>query len=205
MPPANDIDQVGPGLSVWQNYDAKVKADLFSTALETPAGLFLVDPIPLTTEAFDELTGTRKLAGVIVTNANHHRDSVLQANRLSLPLFAHVDAALPPEVRQLRKLESGTLLGGNLRTIAIEGAAPGEIVLHQQDDNGTMVVGDALINFGPSGFTLLPSKYCSNAKQMRRSLRQLLDFEFERMLFAHGIPLLNSARKQLEQLLSSDG
>jgi hypothetical protein len=205
MPPANDIDQVCPGLSVWQNYDPKVKADLFSTALETPAGLFLVDPIPLATEAFDELTGSRKLAGVIVTNANHHRDSVRQANRLSLPLFAHVDAALPPEVRQLRKLESGTLLGGNLRAIAIEGAAPGEIVLHQQDDNGTMVVGDALINFAPYGFTLLPAKYCSNAKQMRRSLRQLLDFEFERMLFAHGTPLLNSARHQLKQLLNSDG
>jgi glyoxylase-like metal-dependent hydrolase (beta-lactamase superfamily II) len=205
MSPATDVNQVRSGLFVWQNYDPSVKADLFSTALETAAGLFLIDPIRLATEAFDELAGTRKLAGVIVTNANHHRDSVRQANRFSLPLFAHVDAALPPEVRQLRKLESGTLLGEDLRAIAIEGAAPGEIVLHHEKDNGTMVVGDALINFEPYGFTFLPAKYCSNGKQMCRSLRQLLDFEFERMLFAHGTPLLNSARKQLQQLLGSDG
>jgi glyoxylase-like metal-dependent hydrolase (beta-lactamase superfamily II) len=205
MPPATDVIQIRPGLFVWQNYDPSVKSDLFSTALETAAGLFLVDPIPLATESFDQLTTTRKLAGVIVTNANHHRDSVRQANKFSLPLFAHVDAALPPEVRQFRKLESGTLPGGDLRTIAIEGAAPGEIVLHHPRDGGTMVVGDALINFEPYGFTLLPAKYCSNAKQMRRSLRQLLDFEFEWMLFAHGTPLLKSARQRLEQLLSSDG
>jgi len=205
MSPATEINQVRPGLFLWQNYDPSVKADLFSTALETDAGLFLVDPIPLATEPFDELTDARELAGVIVTNANHHRDSVRQATRFSVPLFAHVEAALPPEVRELRMLESGMLLDGDLRAIAIEGAAPGEIVLHHPRDGGTMVVGDALINFAPYGFTLLPAKYCSNAKEMRRSLRQLLDFKFERILFAHGTPLLKSARQQLEQLLSSDG
>jgi hypothetical protein len=78
MSPATEINQVRPGLFVWQNYDPSVKADLFSTALESEAGLFLVDPIPLATEPFDELTDARELAGVIVTNANHHRDSIRQ-------------------------------------------------------------------------------------------------------------------------------
>ncbi|MEP6685741.1 MAG: hypothetical protein ABJB22_03105 [Verrucomicrobiota bacterium] len=182
-----------------------MKSDLFSTAVETGPGLFLVDPIPLTPEAFAELTGTRQLAGIIVTNANHHRDSIRQADCLSLPLFARLDAALSQEVQLLRKVDSGDLIGGELLTIAIEGAVQGEIALHHQPDGGTMIVGDTLINFEPYGFSFLPAKYCSNAKQMRLSLRQLLDFEFERMLFAHGTPLLKSARQHLERLLSSGG
>lgn len=205
MSPAIEIDQVHPGLFVWQNYDPMVKADLFSTALEATPGLFLIDPIPLATEAFAELTNTRRTAGVIVTNSNHHRDSVRLSEQFSLTLFAHFEASLPPEVRQLQTLEEGTLLAEELRVIAIEGAAPGELALHYPKDGGTMIMGDALINFAPYGFTFLPAKYCSNPKRMRHSLRHLLDFEFERMVFAHGMPLLNSARRQLEQLLSSYG
>ena len=204
MSPAIEIDQVHPGLFVWQNYDPMVKADLFSTALEAGPGLFLIDPIPLAREAFAELTNMG-LAGIIITNANHHRDSVRLADRFSLALFAHSEASLPREVRQLHTLEDGTLLVEELRVIAIEGAVPGEVALHYPKDRGTMIVGDALINFAPYGFAFLPAKYCSNSKRMRHSLRHLLDFEFERMVFAHGTPLLNSARRQLEQLLSSDG
>ena len=42
MPAAQEFDQVAPGIFVWQAYDRTVKADLFSTALETAEGVFLV-------------------------------------------------------------------------------------------------------------------------------------------------------------------
>ena len=64
-----------------------------------------------------------------------------------------------------------------------------------------MIMGDALINFEPYGFTFLPAKYCSNAKMMRRSLPKLLDYSFDRMLFAHGTPIVCGARQRLEELL----
>ncbi len=47
MPRAQELDEVSPGIFVWQAYDSKVKADLFSTALETDSGAYIVDPIPL--------------------------------------------------------------------------------------------------------------------------------------------------------------
>ena len=83
----------------------------------------------------------------------------------------------------------------------IEGAPAGEIAVFDDADGGTMIMGDALINFEPYGFALLPAKYCSNAKLMRRSLPKLLDYSFERMLFAHGTPILSGARRRLERLL----
>jgi hypothetical protein len=36
---------------------------------------------------------------------------------------------------------------------------------------------------------------------MRRSLSKLLVYSFERMLFAHGMPVLSDARERLELLL----
>jgi hypothetical protein len=84
----------------------------------------------------------------------------------------------------------------------IDGAPVGEIAIHLEDRNGTMVIGDALINFEPYGFALLPPKYCTDAKVMRRSLAKLLDYSFERMLFAHGLPILAGARERLAQLLN---
>src|SRR5207247_4459970 len=95
-------------------------------------------------------------------------------------------------------------ISAGLTTIAIEGAALGESALHLEKDDGTIIIGDALINFEPFGFSLLPPKYCSNQKLMRQSLRQLLDFKFERLLFAHGTPILSSARARLEALLAHD-
>ena len=41
-------------------------------------------------------------------------------------------------------------------------------------------------------------------KEMRRSLRKLLDYKAERILFAHGTPILSGASDRLQKLLDSD-
>jgi glyoxylase-like metal-dependent hydrolase (beta-lactamase superfamily II) len=67
-----------------------------------------------------------------------------------------------------------------------------------------MIVGDALINLEPYGFTFLPGKYCSNEKEMRRSLQKLLDYKAERILFAHGTPILSGVSDRLRDLLGNN-
>ena len=37
---------------------------------------------------------------------------------------------------------------------------------------------------------------------MRQSLEKLLDYSFERILFAHGTPILSGGRARVEQLLA---
>jgi glyoxylase-like metal-dependent hydrolase (beta-lactamase superfamily II) len=91
-----------------------------------------------------------------------------------------------------------------VKVIEIDGAAPGELALHCAADGGTIIVGDALINFGSRGFSFLPAKYFSNHKLMRRALRKLLEFSFERMLFAHGTPIMGGAHARLTTLLSEN-
>jgi hypothetical protein len=185
MASAAELEPVAPGLFLWRAYDASIKTELFSTGLTTLSGTYLVDPIPLAPELAGSLTD---VAGVIVTNENHERSASAFADQFRVALYSAARGPFPPDLTALR----------------IEGAAPGEIAIHSKIAGGVMVIGDALINFDPYGFTFLPSKYCTNFKVMRRSLAKLLDYSFERMLFAHGTPIQSGAHQRLATLLAGD-
>jgi hypothetical protein len=202
--PASDFDRIAPYLALWHCYDPAVKAELYSTCLLTSDGVCLIDPIPLESEALDELVGSARVARIIVTSSNHDRASSRFAEQFSVPIFARRDAFSDKTPDEFTSVADGEEICDELRVIGIEGAGLGEIALYHPADNGTLIVGDALINFEPYGFTFLPGKYCSNEKEMRRSLRKLLDYQAERMLFAHGMPILSGASDRLQRLLDSD-
>ncbi len=190
-----EVQQLEPGLSIWSRYDSAVKADLFSTALAVGSKALLVDPIALGDE---DLPIRAPVTGIVITNANHLRASADFAAKFSSPIYAMPEANAPGA----DELRDGVTLADELQIIAIDGAAPGEIALFSARDQGLLIVGDALINFGSNGFTLLPAKYCSNSKRMRKSLSKLLDLNFERMLFAHGTPIMSKARDRLATLIA---
>ena len=202
--PAPDFDRIASNIAIWHGYDSAVKAELYSTCLLSSDGMYLVDPIPLQREALDELLGSGGAAGIIVTNSSHHRGFATFAEELSVPVFARGETFQDKTPCLFREVADGREICDELRVIGIEGAAPGEIVLHYASNGGTLIVGDALINFEPYRFTFLPDKYCSSEKEMRRSLRKLLDYKAERILFAHGTPILSGASDRLQKLLDSD-
>ena len=200
MPVALEFAQLRPNLAIWQTYDKTAKADLFSSALTAQDGVFFVDPIEIADHPLDQLIGTRPIAGIIVTNGNHFRSADTYIRRFSVPLFAHRNSLPNKALSGFIEISDGSRIGNELEVIMIEGAAPGEVALYHAADNGTLIVGDALINFEPYGLALLPQKYCQNIKQMRESLRKLLRYDAERILFAHGMPILSGANARLRQL-----
>ena len=204
MPVAQEFAQVRPNLAVWQTYDKTAKADLFSSALTVQDGVFVIDPIEIANHPLDQLIGTRPIAGIIVTNGNHFRSTDTYIRRFSVPLFAHRNSLPKRAPPGFIEISDGSRIGNELEVIMIEGAGPGEVALYHAGDNGTLIVGDALINFEPYGFALLPEKYCKNIKQMRESLRKLLRYDAERILFAHGMPILSEANARLRQLFDVD-
>lgn len=202
MPCAQEVQEVLPGIFIWQAYDSKVKADLFSTALETPAGSWLVDPIPLEPNGVLTLSARARAAGVVVTNANHTRAAVEFAESFATAIYLCDQLRESADFLQAIGLGDGEMFSPGLTAVGIDGGPVGEMALHYEGNGGTMIVGDALINFEPHGFSLLPAKYCRDPGLMRRSLSKLLDYDFERMLFAHGTPILSTARTRLEELLT---
>lgn len=198
---AAEFDRISPRSFVWHRYDSKVKADLFSTGLATATGTFLIDPFAVDREALAAVLNGANVIGVLVSNANHLRSCIEFAKEFSAPIFAHGETQAALHSPAVTEVVDGTKLSNKITVVSIEGAAPGEIALHCASEGGTAVLGDALINFGAHGFTFLPGKYCANAKLMRKSLRKLLDYHFERILFAHGMPILSRGRSRLEELL----
>ena len=205
MPPrsASEVAQIRPGLWVWERYDPAVKTELFSTAISAGAGLCLIDPTPLAEPALSDITEAFQIAAIIITNANHQRASLGCAERFSVPILGHpaaLEGLKPQRLGNPSKIASDT----DLEPIEIEGAVAGEIALYQSADGGTLIVGDALINLDGYGFTFLPSKYCLDQMQMRRSLRKLLLLPMERILFAHGTPIVFRAAERFRELLNGE-
>lgn len=178
-----------------------MKAEIFSTGVRAVAGYFFIDPFEADEKALAEAIDSVPVAGIAITNANHERACLRFGEKFSAPIHAHREAKIALELPNISALENGDELAKDLRAVAIEGAAPGEMAFYSPNDGGTLIVGDALINFGAHGFTFLPAKYCANPRLLRKSLRQLFDFSFERILFAHGTPILTNAHKRLEELL----
>jgi glyoxylase-like metal-dependent hydrolase (beta-lactamase superfamily II) len=199
-----DFHQFLPGLWAWQSYDSSVKADLFSSAIRTSADIYIIDPIALPEADLWQLSEAATVAGIIVTNANHSRASSAYSDRFSAPILAAAQSFPDLKPARFTEAKNATTIGGELEVIEIEGAVAGEIALYYASNGGTLIVGDTLINFEPYGFSFLPRKYCLNEKQMRSSLHQLLARPAERMLFAHGTPILSGASQRLRQLLGGD-
>jgi glyoxylase-like metal-dependent hydrolase (beta-lactamase superfamily II) len=200
---AAELVQVTPSLFIWQCYEPTIKSDLFSTALITPGGIFVVDPIHLERSQFEHLLEAGRHAAIIVTNANHQRASTWYSKEFSAPIFAAGNVFVGQKPEQFVQVRDAEQIENEIEIIEIEGAVTGEVALYHKRDGGTLIVGDALINFEPYGFTFLPRKYCRDEKQMRRSLRKLLDREAQRIFFGHGQPILSHARTRLRQLLDN--
>jgi glyoxylase-like metal-dependent hydrolase (beta-lactamase superfamily II) len=198
---APEFHRLSHRFALWQAFDPAVKTDLYSTAALAGDALFLIDPIPLDPAAFQELRHGHRIGGILVSNANHLRASADFGRLCQAPI--HCAAEIADQFRELQvlRLRDGSELAAGITSIELKGAAPGEFAFHFVEDGGAIVVGDALINIEPYGFALLPAKYCDNQKELKRSLQKLLHWPFERLLFAHGAPILSRTRECLENLL----
>jgi Metallo-beta-lactamase superfamily len=190
--------RVSTAFTIWYTYNPTVNADLFSTACSAGNEITVIDPIALPAFERARLDSLGRITNVVVTNSNHLRDTPNFCPAASI--FA--PSELNPQLTGNHALSDGLQIGG-LRAIKIDGAADGEFSLYHPDEGGTVIVGDALINFEPYGFDLLPKKYCIDQKRMIRSLDRLLELDFKRIFFAHGNPIMTGARERLASLLSS--
>lgn len=192
MRPVNELQFATPTLAVWQAYSPEVKVDCTSTALATPAGWLLVDPIPLADSCIAELTSTQPLAGIALTSTTHQRASLDLREKHGLPIYAPHAPDLIADIW----LKPGDTFCDEVRAIPMLGAASGEIALLCGD---VLVLGDAIINLGE--LAILPDKYCEDPRQLRESLGDLADYEFKIACFAHGLPIVANAQDQIKRLL----
>jgi hypothetical protein len=186
-----------PGLFYWQVYEPAVKTDLCCCAVETPEGLIFCDPVRLEAAALEELVSEVAPGGIILTNGNHERHAVALARQFGIEIWAHPGAR--GEVAATRWMEPGEVLPGGFEAIPLEGFTAGEVALWRE---GLLVMGDAIIDLPPYGFSILPDKYCDDPKAGRESLKKLLPYPVEILAFAHGLPIVTNPKDRLAAVIA---
>jgi hypothetical protein len=186
-----------PPLFFWHDYDGQLKYECSCSSIVTSAGLVFIDPLPLAPEALKSLLGVASVlpVAILLTSSNHQRWSIELAGQLSLPLYAPVGVG--DEIVASHFYQPGDAIMG-LRSIGLPGFGPGETAFLEERGN-VLILGDALINGGEEGLTILPKKYCEDHRLAMKSLKRLAGIAPQVLLTAHGLPIKNNAAARLQE------
>jgi glyoxylase-like metal-dependent hydrolase (beta-lactamase superfamily II) len=196
------LETVAPGLRRWSAWHPEWRQEVGSVAVDTADGLVLVDPLDPPPEA-------RSPAHVLLTVFWHARTAgELGAEHVWAPARG---------VRKLKNrgvvvtdpFEADPELPGGIKAFAT--AREGEVV-YWLPPQKTLVVGDVLLGAGAKPqatsepLRLCPEKWLegSTTKKLVKSLLPLLDLPVERILLAHGDPVLQGGKDALKALIAPE-
>jgi metallo-beta-lactamase superfamily protein len=194
MRPIRDYHQITNDLFIWHGYNPDCKTECSSTAIRTPEGFILIDPIRLEEQAIERMVGDDKVGALLLTNGNHLRGSLYEKERLDVPIYAPEGAQ--QEVSADYFVRDGELLFQTLKAIALPGGGSGETAYLA---GNSLIVGDALTNL--NGPQVLPEKYCADLPLLLQSLRDLRSFSFDILCFGHGLPILERAKEKALEIV----
>lgn len=125
------------------------------------------------------------------------RSSWLPSQGLLGPLLDKF-APAPFTLKVDRALHDGDVLAfaGGLQVIHAPGHTPGHIALYAKERR-TLFAGDALMNVG--GLRLPMSMSSHDMEQAKRSVRRLVELDFDIALPGHGAPILGRANEKIAE------
>lgn len=195
MKPIPEFHELSQDLFVWHGYNPECRTECSSTAVRTPEGFVLIDPLRLEEQAVERMVGDSRVAAILLTSGNHWRAASYEKERLDVPVYAPEGAR--DGVEADRWVRDGELLFGTLKAIGLPGGGPGETAYLAP---GALIVGDALVHL--DGLSILPDTYCENPRLLRSSLKVLPGLDFQTVCFAHGLPIIDGVgRKAIQDLL----
>ena len=168
-----------------------------------PGGNICIDPVEPAEEDLDAIA-QEGVARIILTNRNHSRAANRVRARTGARTAIHADDADHAR-SQGTELDDRLNLGdtiGPLQVVDAAGKSPGEVAL-LWPDRGILIVGDAIIGNPPGQCGLLPERVMDDPARIRKSLRKLLDLDFDILLVGDGEPILRDAKARLKELVET--
>jgi glyoxylase-like metal-dependent hydrolase (beta-lactamase superfamily II) len=95
--------------------------------------------------------------------------------------------------------------------IHLPGKSAGEIGLHfdpahhafSREMGGILLLGDAIIGNPPGALSLIPKPKLDDPSKLKRSLRKLLDYDFDVLLLCDGQPVLRGGKLKVAEFLDT--
>jgi glyoxylase-like metal-dependent hydrolase (beta-lactamase superfamily II) len=166
-------------------------------------GNLCIDPVQPSDECLADITKAG-IAKILLTNRNHSRAANVVRGRTGARTLIHPDDAAHARSQGAEidgDLNAGEKIGP-LTIVAVPGKSPGEVALHWPERK-VLIVGDAVIGHPPGRCGLLREKVMDDPARLRRSVRKLLDLDFDTLLFGDGVSILRDAKMRLKELVAT--
>jgi hypothetical protein len=165
----------------------------------TSAAIVLIDPL-VPRDGEDDfwrfIDGLELPVEVLITAPWHRRDAYRVAERYGTTVWAHERAAPRIDFRT----RSGDLPAG-VEAFVPDGDGEGQVAFHLPEHE-TLVVAEFFMGTA-DGLKLCPSPTLRDLDAFHRSMRKLLELEIERVLVAHGEPVLARGRSRIAEALGA--
>ncbi|HTY56582.1 MAG TPA: MBL fold metallo-hydrolase [Candidatus Binataceae bacterium] len=197
------MQEIVPEVFTWPWFSEPHGYNFNGFLLRHPRGNICIDPVEPPEEVLEELARIG-VSRILLTNRNHVRAANKVRARTGARTAIHPDDAGHAR-SQGAELDEGLIVGqscGPLSVIGVPGKSPGEIALHWSERK-ILFVGDCVIGKPPGGCGLLAERVMDDPARLRRSLRTLMDVDFDTLLVGDGAPILNGAKQKLAELVAS--
>jgi glyoxylase-like metal-dependent hydrolase (beta-lactamase superfamily II) len=201
LKPSTDVREVTRNLYGWASFHPQWKVDFNSYALKTSEGVVFIDPLKPEPAVLKKLETLGEPIAILLTNAHHDRDSDWYRKQYEIQVYAHEKAKADCDTKIDVLVMDGERLPGAVKAVHMPGSSAGETAFYSKSSGGIVLMGDTLLNQADKGLTLLSDAYVEDKKQTLQSLHKLLELDFKIITFAHGDPIVQNARAQIEHFL----
>ncbi len=196
------MNELMPDVFTWSWPSPRHGYNFNGYLVRTPSGNVCIDPVEMSEEVLAEIA-SQGLFCTVLTNRNHVRAVEKVRGKTGAPTFIHpADAA---EAERLGAVVDDYLEAGqkicHLVVHPVAGKSSGEVCLHWPERKA-LFIGDACIGNPPGRCSLLPDKAMEDPIALRRSLKRILDLDFDALLVGDGTPILTGGKRALQDLVA---
>ncbi len=205
--------EILPGVIHWISVHPTIRIEVSSYWLDAPG--VLIDPLVPSDVGLEWFAArTAAPVAVLLSNRHHYRDSARFAAAFGCPVLCN-QAGLHEFTRgePVDGFAIGEVLPGGVVACEVGQICPDDTALYLPDHRA-MAFADGLVGGGPHGegghLGFVPDVLMDAPERTKQGLlesfrRLLAEYEFEHLLLAHGGPVIDDGRWQLEELIAAGG
>ena len=196
------MNEIAPGIFHWTTMHDPIGANVSSYFI-APAGIVIDPKVPAA--GWDALPGSP--AQVVLTSGHHLRDAPAFAEHFSIPIRASESATGHiGDAATVQTFADGAEVADGVTGLHVGVLCPDEGALLIAHGGGALAIADGVTpRHGSLGFfsdSLLGDDPPAVKRGLKQAYASLLDREFTHLLFAHGSPVLDTGRSDLEAFVS---
>jgi glyoxylase-like metal-dependent hydrolase (beta-lactamase superfamily II) len=196
------VREIISGIYTWSWLSPRHGYNFNGYAFKSAEGLIVIDPAIMEDEDMNELQSLGTPAHTIITNKDHERMAYEIRDRSGAKIYIHKNDASLLKQTPDRTFDDGDILPGNLRAINVsDNKSPGETALLLLRGRGILFIGDAIIGWPRGEFSLLPRDKYQNPQRAKRSIRVLLEHDFDTVLVGDGESVLEGGKEAVSRFL----